>query len=224
MIKKIEHFWKGLSHDKSKISALPPDQYGDRFYHFIQGITMSAEEAKRERARRDQELLAQAQKQEKSRQSTIPPMPMHQPPAPPVGIQPNGRNSLKGAPEGQIPERTIKTSATVPGARDSQHEAILPVVEEAGESSRDDTERWVQGTPWENTPEPSRAPPPTPPPHDYLKPDSSDSGYGDNSNGTVSRDNSLKVARPISRGSLHKNLPPLPKEEKAQQGGLRMVM
>ncbi|KKO98586.1 1-phosphatidylinositol-4-phosphate 5-kinase [Trichoderma harzianum] len=221
MIKKIEHFWKGLSNDKSKISALPPDQYGDRFYHFIQGITMSAEEAKRERARRDQEMLAQAQKQERSRQSTIPPMPMHQPPPPPVGIHSNGRT-----PEAQIPERTLKTTA-MPGARDSQHEAVLPVVEEAGESSRDDTERWIQGTSWNNNmAEPSRAPPPTPPPHDqtYLKPDSSDSGYGDNSNGTVSRDNSLKVARPTSRGSLNKHLPPLPKKENSQQpGGIRMV-
>jgi 1-phosphatidylinositol-4-phosphate 5-kinase len=226
MIKKIEHFWKGLSHDKSKISALPPDQYGDRFYHFIQGTTMSAEEAKRERARRDQELALQAQKQERSRQSTIPPMPMHEPPAPPVGIQPNGRSSLKGAPEGQIPERILKTSATTPGARDSQHEAILPVVEEAGESSKDETERWVHATSWNDTPEPSRAPPPTPPAHDqtFLKPDSSDSGYGDNSNGTVSRDNSLKVARPVSRGSLNKVLPSLPKKENAQENGIRMVM
>lgn len=224
MIKKIEHFWKGLSNDKSKISALPPDQYGDRFYHFITGITMSAEEAKRERARRDQELMLQAQKQERSRQSTIPPMPLHEPPAPPVGIQLNGR--AKGPSEGQIPERVLKTSATVPGARDSQHEAILPVVEEAGESSRDDTERWVHQTSWKDTPEPSRAPPPTPPAHDqtFLKPDSSDSGYGDNSNGTVSRDNSLKVARPISRGSLNKGLPPLPKKENAQESGIRMVM
>ncbi|KAM0466147.1 hypothetical protein ACHAPV_001100 [Trichoderma viride] len=226
MIKKIEHFWKGLSNDKSKISALPPDQYGDRFYHFIQGTTMSAEEAKRERARRDQELALQAQKQERSRQSAIPPMPMHDPPAPPVGVQPNGRASLKGAPEGQIPERILKTSATAPGARDSQHEAILPVVEEAGESSKDETERWIHSTSWNDTPEPSRAPPPTPPAHEqtFLKPDSSDSGYGDNSNGTVSRDNSLKVARPVSRGSLNKVLPPLPKKENAQEGGIRMVM
>ncbi len=48
MIKKIEHFWKGLSHDRTQISALPPEQYGDRFYNFVEGITMSAEEARRE--------------------------------------------------------------------------------------------------------------------------------------------------------------------------------
>ncbi|KAL7817440.1 phosphatidylinositol-4-phosphate 5-kinase [Trichoderma aethiopicum] len=215
MIKKIEHFWKGLSHDKSKISALPPDQYGDRFYHFIQGITMSAEEAKRERARRDQEMQAQAQK---SRQSTIPPMPSHQPPPPPES---NDR-ALK-SPEPGIPERILKTSATTPGARDSQHDAVLPVVEEAGES-REDTERWVRGTSWNSVPEPGRAPPPTPPQDQpYLKPDSSDSGYGDNSNGTVSRDNSLKVTRPVSQGSLNKRLPALPKKENSQQGSVRMV-
>ncbi|PTB69042.1 phosphatidylinositol-4-phosphate 5-kinase [Trichoderma citrinoviride] len=219
MIKKIEHFWKGLSNDKSKISALPPDQYGDRFYHFIQGITMSAEEAKRERARRDQEMQAQA---EKSRQSTIPPMPTHQPPLPPVGSESNGRAAK--SPEPGIPERTLKTSATVPGARDSQHDTVLPVVEEAGESRDDNTERWVRGTSWHSVPEPGRAPPPTPPQDQpYLKPDSSDSGYGDNSNGTVSRDNSLKVARPVSQGSLNKRLPALPKKENSQQGSIRMV-
>ncbi|KAL1875945.1 hypothetical protein VTK73DRAFT_9656 [Phialemonium thermophilum] len=47
IVKKIEHFWKGLSHDRSQISALPPDQYGDRFINFISGVTMSAEEAAR---------------------------------------------------------------------------------------------------------------------------------------------------------------------------------
>ena len=45
MIKKIEHFWKGLTNDKTQISALPPDLYGDRFYNFIEGNTMSTEEA-----------------------------------------------------------------------------------------------------------------------------------------------------------------------------------
>lgn len=50
MIKKIEHFWKGLSSDRSQISALPPQQYGDRFFNFVSGVTKSPEAAAQERA------------------------------------------------------------------------------------------------------------------------------------------------------------------------------
>ncbi|KAJ5469517.1 Phosphatidylinositol 4-phosphate 5-kinase its3 [Penicillium diatomitis] len=49
MIKKIENFFKGLSHDRSQISPIPPEGYGDRFVHFVKGITMSVEEAERQR-------------------------------------------------------------------------------------------------------------------------------------------------------------------------------
>ncbi|CAK7564294.1 MAG: Phosphatidylinositol-4-phosphate 5-kinase [Sporothrix epigloea] len=48
IVKKIEHFWKGLSNDGNKISALPPQQYGDRFLKFMSGITMSPEDVARE--------------------------------------------------------------------------------------------------------------------------------------------------------------------------------
>ena len=84
MIKKIEHFWKGLSHDRTQISALPPEQYGDRFYNFVEGITMSAEEARREAQRRDREAVEAAEAPHRSstqRHHGIPPMPDHQPPA-----------------------------------------------------------------------------------------------------------------------------------------------
>ncbi|EFX03358.1 hypothetical protein CMQ_5408 [Grosmannia clavigera kw1407] len=50
MVKKIEHFWKGLSQDRNKISALPPQHYGDRFLKFVSGVTMSPEDAAKERA------------------------------------------------------------------------------------------------------------------------------------------------------------------------------
>ncbi|UZP42607.1 hypothetical protein NXS19_010423 [Fusarium pseudograminearum] len=92
IIKKIEHFWKGLSSDKTQISALPPDQYGDRFYHFIEGVTMSTEEAHREAERRHQEIL-EAQRSEarvsswnSRRRSSqpVPPVPTHGPPHHPV--------------------------------------------------------------------------------------------------------------------------------------------
>ncbi|RKF57987.1 Phosphatidylinositol 4-phosphate 5-kinase its3 [Golovinomyces cichoracearum] len=47
-VKKLEHFWKGLKYDKRLISPVSPDPYGERFVEFIEGITKSAEEAKRE--------------------------------------------------------------------------------------------------------------------------------------------------------------------------------
>lgn len=46
-VKKAEHFWKGLSHNRSQISPIPPEQYGERFINFMEGITMSKEEAER---------------------------------------------------------------------------------------------------------------------------------------------------------------------------------
>ncbi|KAJ5463522.1 hypothetical protein N7475_008466 [Penicillium sp. IBT 31633x] len=49
--KKLEHFFKGLSHDRTQISPIPPESYGDRFINFIKGITMSKEEAERRDSR-----------------------------------------------------------------------------------------------------------------------------------------------------------------------------
>ncbi|KAI9888355.1 MAG: Phosphatidylinositol-4-phosphate 5-kinase [Vezdaea aestivalis] len=37
--KKAEHLWKGLSHQKSQISPIPPEPYGDRFVRFITSVT-----------------------------------------------------------------------------------------------------------------------------------------------------------------------------------------
>ncbi|EEP75695.1 phosphatidylinositol-4-phosphate 5-kinase its3 [Uncinocarpus reesii 1704] len=48
MIKKMEHFWKGLSHNKTQISPIPPVAYGDRFINFVSLITKSKEEVERD--------------------------------------------------------------------------------------------------------------------------------------------------------------------------------
>ncbi|KAG7095491.1 hypothetical protein E1B28_006230 [Marasmius oreades] len=37
-LKKIEHFWKGLSADRHKISPVPPVEYADRFFRFMKAI------------------------------------------------------------------------------------------------------------------------------------------------------------------------------------------
>lgn len=43
-VKRLENFWKGLSHDKQQISPIPPVPYGDRFIKFVMDITKSREE------------------------------------------------------------------------------------------------------------------------------------------------------------------------------------
>ncbi|PGH00987.1 hypothetical protein AJ79_08051 [Helicocarpus griseus UAMH5409] len=54
MVKRAEHFWKGLSHNRNQISPIPPEAYGERFINFITGITKSKEEAERERQSKEQ--------------------------------------------------------------------------------------------------------------------------------------------------------------------------
>ena len=47
LVKKAEHLWKGMSSDKTQISPIAPEPYGDRFVRFITGITMPREEAEK---------------------------------------------------------------------------------------------------------------------------------------------------------------------------------
>ncbi|KAF8556863.1 SAICAR synthase-like protein [Imleria badia] len=37
-VKQLEHFWKGLKADRHKISPVPPHEYADRFFSFMQAI------------------------------------------------------------------------------------------------------------------------------------------------------------------------------------------
>ncbi|KAF7317027.1 Phosphatidylinositol phosphate kinase PIPK5 [Mycena chlorophos] len=37
-VKQLEHFWKGLSADRHKISPVEPGEYGDRFFAFMRAI------------------------------------------------------------------------------------------------------------------------------------------------------------------------------------------
>lgn len=211
---------------------------------------MSAEEARREAHRKDREAMAAQAPEQASHHPMhkshhgVPPMPDHQPPAPPAGgsASPEGRETLemasrearrsvaKGASEQDIPDRTLRTGAPISDKRDSlQHEPILPVVEEVGESSRAEAGRTTSRATGSNgkvpvPPPPSGPPPPTPPKNQsQLKVQSSDSGYGGNSNGTISRDSSLRLRSQVSKESLNKGLPPLPREKKQNGGGVRMV-
>ncbi|ORY60799.1 uncharacterized protein BCR38DRAFT_46840 [Pseudomassariella vexata] len=165
VIKKLEHFWKGLSSDKTQISALPPQEYGDRFLEFMAGVTMSAEEAARDEQDRQaaaaavaaEEAANEAQDQEPV--TSAPPAPTYLPPAPPDmrsagSPEPNPtvekatRKALKRekdvAKEDEVPERKISTTASAavnaPG-KGSTH-TVLPVVEEAVEAASEGGRSW----------------------------------------------------------------------------------
>ncbi|KAK2606268.1 Phosphatidylinositol-4-phosphate 5-kinase [Conoideocrella luteorostrata] len=243
MIKKIEHFWKGLSNDRSQISALPPEQYGDRFYNFVEGITMSAEEARKEALQKEREAVEGKASTDKSasvkhnsthkRSHGVPPMPDHFPPAPPGGSSPTEvqetmemaskqarRTESTGISESDVPDRTLKTTTTSPEKRESfQHEPVLPIVEEASENSRNEgSSFWGISSKLKKVsaaipPAPTQPPPPTPP-KDQPPPPPLKSGGTENG----------QTLRPrLSKESLNKNLPPLPKEEGMQENGVRMI-
>lgn len=111
VIKKIEHFWKGLTADRTQISALPPEQYGDRFLNFMSGITMSPEEAARE-AEEKQRGEAKAEKEkEKQRVSSWNS----------VGRRSTSNNSTAGAPTHPPPAPPARGS----GAKSPQEEDTI---------------------------------------------------------------------------------------------------
>ncbi|KAI0813654.1 hypothetical protein GGR55DRAFT_541008 [Xylaria sp. FL0064] len=217
MIKKLEHFWKGLSNDRSQISALPPEEYGDRFLKFMSGITMSPEEAAREEKDR---AAAAASTMSSTVEGQAPPaMPTYLPPAPPemrspTSSEPNPtvekalRMATKRekdiAEEDQVPERKITTSVGPPAGRTNSH-TVLPVVEESAEAAslggRSRGESTTEPRPF--TPSPRERQdgftdlgphgiggrgPPTPPKTSYIEP--------------------MKAR--VSREDLDKALPPLP--------------
>ncbi|KAI1249818.1 hypothetical protein MGN70_009432 [Eutypa lata] len=144
IIKKIEHFWKGLSSERTQISALPPHEYGERFINFMCGITMSAEQAEQDAL--DREAAAAAMRANESNtqaQDQPPPAPTYLPPPPPGMRSPLSpesnptveralkkatKNEKDVAKEDQVPERIISTV----GRPNSN--AVLPVVEETAEA------------------------------------------------------------------------------------------
>ncbi|KAH7029100.1 uncharacterized protein B0I36DRAFT_363689 [Microdochium trichocladiopsis] len=217
IIKKFEHFWKGLSHDRTQISARPPHEYGERFLNFMTGITMSPEEAARDAHDRE----AAAAMASSAAGPYIPSEPNYLPPAPPEMRSPGSpepnpvvekallvasRTDKDADKEGHVPDRKITTSIPPPGRTNSN--TILPVVEESAEASS------IGGRPF--TPRERAdgytdlAPggfggrgPPTPPKSSYIDtvPGRARSGSGSGSfHGKL-----------VDRTSLDKALPPLPR-------------
>lgn len=217
MIKKIEHFWKGLSSDRSQISALPPQEYGDRFMKFMSGITMSQEEADREQIER--EAAAEATILTVDGQAA-PPMPTYLPPAPPgmrsptspelnptveMAVRKAMRKEKDVAKEDQIPERKIMTSVAPPTGRANSH-TVLPVVEESAEAASLGGRSRGEST----TTEPR---PLTPSPRERQDgfTDLGPHGIGGRGPPTPPKMNYLEPAKAhVSREDLDKALPPLP--------------
>ncbi|KKZ63411.1 1-phosphatidylinositol-4-phosphate 5-kinase [[Emmonsia] crescens] len=224
MVKKAEHFWKGLSHNRNQISPIPPDSYGERFINFITGITMSKEEGERERQSREQgqtSMDGTALSHAHPRSSIDRVMERAERDA-----AKSGRNLATDPEPNQHILSTIRaTSSDMPGVT-----STLPVVEEVGEagstgskggrnspSEKGDrrgisheyerNEEMVNGDVW--NPEfrtatgPSGPPPPLPPPP--PKPDSSPKsiGYG---NGQAMVRERVEPMRSLE----FKSLPPTP--------------
>ncbi|KAK7950956.1 uncharacterized protein PG986_006684 [Apiospora aurea] len=158
MIKKIEHFWKGLTSDRTQISALPPEEYGERFIKFMEGVTMSSEEAERDALDRENAIrLAEAEAEEEQighnlpHSHSAPAAPSYLPPAPP-GLRSPGspepnptlekasRKAFKKekdvAKEQDVPDRKISTANPLGSnaqGKGNSH-TVLPVVEETAEA------------------------------------------------------------------------------------------
>lgn len=162
---------------------------------------MSHEEAQREALRREQEQMEavrqsmdKTHRHKEKQKLAIPPMPTHQPPAPPGHPSKEARETVDLANAeaekldadavhtGQhVPDRTLGTVGTL-DARDGQRDSILPVVEEAGEGNRDEASS--DSTPVNTSPTRGR----------------------------------------LSRESLDKKLPPLPpNDDSKQESGVRIV-
>ena len=136
-----------MSANKTQISPIPPEGYGDRFIKFISGITMPREEAETDASTRAQQEMQQLDGQT----SVSRPSDMHSPVREAVEGRSNSRIARlspdqvidqaeyqahrSGSTEEDTPERTMKTrrSESIERALDRGASITLPVVEEVGE-------------------------------------------------------------------------------------------
>jgi 1-phosphatidylinositol-4-phosphate 5-kinase len=150
-VKRLEHLWKGISHDRTQISPVPPEAYGDRFIKFMTGITMTKEEAERQgeeggqsssvaeagiRAQRRGDSIMSVDGTRSSRDSADP---GPRSPAVDKTMQKAYKQADKGekrrSSKEEPPERTFGTVRS-PSAERTHGSAgtTLPIVEEAGEA------------------------------------------------------------------------------------------
>ena len=155
-MKRLEHFWRGLSHPKDQVSAIPPHGYGERFLNFITGIVKSPEVVAREREARNHSLGNEPATEQDGNETREP-----------------QRN-----PEDAAPTRTMAAVRSPSAERTNGAQGtILPVVEEAGEGSpggrsRNGSARSenYEGAPMMKSDSGLGQPPPPPPPPPPLSP------------------------------------------------------
>lgn len=133
-IKRAEHLWKGLLNDKHQISPIPPEEYGERFIQFITSITMTKEEAEREKQSydgRDGSFGAHRRLSRTSTDKMVNKMGPHVPKSTVEGpLEGASHEKTSGSVRSPSPEKVNGVSAG----------ATLPVVEEDGEAnSREDS-------------------------------------------------------------------------------------
>lgn len=134
LVKRAENFWKGMSNNKTQISPIPPESYGDRFIKFISGTTMTREEQDRQMDSGEQldgsldvKRRASVPASRKSYENKV------------VEKAEKGaqRSEQEGATEDPQRDRTLSTMRSPSVERGG---ATLPVVEEDGEAnSREDS-------------------------------------------------------------------------------------
>lgn len=138
LVKRAENFWKGMSNNKTQISPIPPESYGDRFIKFISGATMTKEEQDRQTDSGEQldgsmdvKRRASVPASRKSYENKL------------VEKAEKGaqRSEQEGATEDPQRDRTLSTMRSPSVERGGAAAgATLPVVEEDGEAnSREDS-------------------------------------------------------------------------------------
>jgi len=208
-VKKLEHLWKGLSHDKKLISPIRPEPYGDRFIRFIEGVTKNPEEAAREAQaappRTDSKPLSTRGRNTASLDSTRRrsiSQHMHKTNTNNPTIQRNENEAMRSERHldaGDDLEPRQITTVRSPSAERSggMQGQILPVVEEMGEASstggRSARSRERDERPLTPAKDDSPSNRPLTPPKDYSP---------GNGNG--------RPQKTLSRSSLDKDLPPIP--------------
>ncbi|KAF2278530.1 SAICAR synthase-like protein [Westerdykella ornata] len=130
-IKRLEHFFKGLTNTESQISAIPPERYGERFIKFISGVTMTREAAEREKQKEAAEAATDTQTSgvhvtDQDGALTEKVMEKAETQA--------ERSRQRGASEEDVPDRSMRVVRS-PSAERGELGTTLPVVEEAAESS-----------------------------------------------------------------------------------------
>ncbi|KAL8711067.1 MAG: hypothetical protein Q9220_004448 [cf. Caloplaca sp. 1 TL-2023] len=139
LVKRAEHLWKGMSHNKHQISPVPPEEYGDRFVKFITGLTKSKEQAERESRSTDHMDYSSDHGQQRQSSFTMSRTSTDR------VVQKAEKQAQKsveqyGATEDSHRDRTL-TSTTDRASGVGGGGATLPVVEEDGETalSRDNS-------------------------------------------------------------------------------------